>query len=95
LLASGDDKGQFAIWDLRIVAQSPSKGGINREAESITRIRWHKDQITSIQFEPREDSVVAVVSADDKLTIWDFSVEVDESETANEEDMEIPPQLMF
>jgi len=43
LLASGDDKGQFAIWDLRIVAQSPSKGGVNREAESITRIRWHKD----------------------------------------------------
>ena len=39
--------------------------------------------------------MVAVVSADDKLTIWDFSVEVDESEAANDEDMDIPPQLMF
>jgi len=37
-----------------------------------------------------------VTSADDKLTLWDFSVEVDESETPEDEnDMEIPPQLMF
>jgi ribosome assembly protein RRB1 len=40
---------------------------------------------------------LAVASADNKLTIWDFSVEVDESEDTGmggEED-EIPPQLMF
>ena len=47
-----------------------------------------------MQFEPGEDSVLAVASADNKLTIWDFSVEVDESEqTPSGED--IPPQLMF
>jgi len=47
--------------------------------EAITRIRWHTKAITSIQFEPREDSVLAVASADNRLTIWDFSVEVDEA----------------
>ena len=64
--------------------------------DSITRIRWHTSAITSLQFEPGEDSVLAVASADDKLTIWDFSVEVDESEQMQDDDGEdIPPQLMF
>jgi hypothetical protein len=36
-----------------------------------------------------------VSSADNKLTLWDFSVEVDESETVENADFEIPPQLMF
>jgi hypothetical protein len=35
-----------------------------------------------------------VASADNKLTIWDFSVEVDES-SQSPEDQDIPPQLMF
>ena len=73
LLASGDDKGEFRIWDLRMFAAS--KGAT---VDSITRIRWHTHPITSIAFEPREDSVLAVASADNRLTLWDFSVEVDE-----------------
>lgn len=75
LLASGDDKGEFRIWDLRQL----KAGNKNDGFDSITRIRWHTSAITSIQFEPREDSVLAVSSADNKLTLWDFSVEVDES----------------
>ncbi len=69
--------------------------GNNLEFDSITRIRWHTSAITSIQFEPREDSVLAVCSEDNKFTLWDFSVEADESEQVTEEDIEIPPQLMF
>lgn len=46
-----------------------------------------------MQFEPGEESVLAVCSADNKLTLWDFSVEVDESQ--NNPDDDIPPQLMF
>ena len=46
--------------------------------EPITRIKSHNDAITSIQFEPNEESVLAVCSADNRLTLWDFSVEVDE-----------------
>ena len=40
-----------------------------------------------------------MTSADNKLSLWDFSVEVDDNEAAtqmNEEmDMDIPPQMMF
>jgi len=38
--------------------------------------------------------VLAVCSADNKMTLWDFSVEVDESmpqEVGMDEEMEIPP----
>lgn len=90
LLASGDDKGEFRIWDLRMLNPSTFE---QKTFDSITRIRWHTQAITSLQFEPGEDSVLAVSSADNKLTIWDFSVEVDESSAQNGED--IPPQLMF
>jgi len=80
LLASGDDKGEFRIWDLRMIgnaAGSPNK----KELDSITRIRWHTKAITSLQFEPREESVLAVCSEDNKMTLWDFSVEIDEQES--------------
>jgi ribosome assembly protein RRB1 len=69
----------------------PSEKGSGTEFDSITRIRWHSDAITSLQFEPFEDSVLAVSSADNKVSLWDFSVEVDDSH----QDDEIPPQLMF
>jgi ribosome assembly protein RRB1 len=91
LLASGDDKGEFRIWDLRMLDH---KSFDQKGYDSIKRIRWHNQAITSLQFEPGEDSVLAVASTDNNLTIWDFSVEVDESEqTPSGED--ILPQLMF
>jgi hypothetical protein len=37
LLASGDDKGEFKIWDLRMVSPSSK----NQELNPITKIRWH------------------------------------------------------
>ncbi len=92
LLASGDDKGEFRIWDLRMLNPSTQD---QKNFDSITRIRWHTQAITSLQFEPGEDSVLAVSSEDNKLTIWDFSVEVDESAQQQSADEEIPPQLMF
>lgn len=79
LLASGDDKGEFCVWDLRMLKMNQS-GNKNQNLDSIARIQWHTDAITSIQFEPREDSVLAVASADNKMTLWDFSVEVDDAE---------------
>lgn len=91
LLASGDDKGEFKVWDLRML--KPQNGVEQKGFEPITRIRWHTQAITSLQFEPGEESVLAVASADNKLTLWDFSVEVDEQSSTADDD--IPPQLMF
>lgn len=81
LLASGDDRGEFKIWDMRMLGEAKGTAA-KKELDAITKIRWHTQAITSIQFEPREASVLAVASADNKLTIWDFSVEADEQEMA-------------
>jgi WD40 repeat protein len=46
LLASGDDKGEFRIWDLRMLDHK----SLNQSSsyESIARIRWHTQAITSL-----------------------------------------------
>jgi len=69
------------VWDIRYLSK----------ARSIADIGFHKDPITSIEFEPFEDSVVTVASADNRITVWDFSVEPD----VKSKDEEIPDQLMF
>ena len=84
LFRSGDE-GAFKVWDLRYL----KRGG------AITNVKWHSAPITSIQFQPREESILAVASADNKLTIWDFSVEKDEEEKKGQDDKNIPQQLMF
>ncbi|PRP74791.1 glutamate-rich WD repeat-containing protein [Planoprotostelium fungivorum] len=89
LLASGDDAGIFKVWDLRSLKSGQS-------CESIGHYKWHKDQITSIEWDPNDDSVIAVAGADDQLTIWDLSVERDtETETIKDGEAEYPPQLLF
>lgn len=85
MLASGSDDGSFKVWDLRKLQKDNS-------AKPITNIKWHNGPITSIHFQPREECVLAVSSADNKISVWDFSVEPDKDEPI---DSEIPPQLMF
>ena len=85
LLASGSDDGSFKVWDLRKIQKDVN-------SKPITNIKWHNGPITSIHFQPREECVLAVSSADNKLSIWDFSVEPEKDEPI---DNEIPPQLMF
>jgi len=81
-IASGADDGSFKIWDYR----NPS--------EEQTEIKWHTEQITSIDFQPGDESVVAVSSADNRLSIWDMSVEKDE--TKNKEGLNsVPENLIF
>jgi len=80
LLASGGDDGYFKVWDLRHI----KKGCLNE-------ILWHSEAITSIAFQPNDESVVAVSSADNRLSIWDFSVENDDTEMQND----VPDQMMF
>ena len=81
MLASGCDDGSIQIWDIRYL----NKG------RSVAEIQWHKEPITSIEFQPFEDSVVTAACADNRITIWDFSVEAD----IKSKDDEIPEQLMF
>ncbi|KAI0127290.1 WD40-repeat-containing domain protein [Xylariales sp. AK1849] len=90
LLATGADDGVWAVWDLR-----QWKGG-DQAPSPIASFGYHKDQITSIEWHPTDDSMVAVAAGDNKVTLWDLSVELDDEEskdTAGVQDM--PPQLLF
>ncbi|KAI9276567.1 WD40-repeat-containing domain protein [Sporodiniella umbellata] len=89
LLASGHDDGVFSVWDLRTFRP-------NAESTPVATFKWHHGPITSIEWHPTEESVLAVSGADNQLTLWDLSVEPDseqEGQTMANED--VPPQLLF
>ncbi|KAI1174116.1 WD domain-containing protein [Nemania sp. FL0916] len=90
LLATGADDGVWGVWDLR-----QWKGGADKPSP-IASFAYHKEQITSVEWHPTDDSMVAVAAGDHKVTLWDLSVELDDEEskdTAGVKDM--PPQLLF
>ncbi|KAI9749370.1 MAG: hypothetical protein M4579_006901 [Chaenotheca gracillima] len=105
LLASGADDGVWGVWDLRQWKPPPANKGTasaavveNPAKTSVASFSFHKEPITSIEWHPREDSVVAVAAADSTLTLWDLAVELDDEEvngqnTGTQED--VPPQLLF
>lgn len=93
LLASGDDDGKWGIWDLRNF-----KPG--NQPSPVAQYDFHKSAITSISFNPLDESIIAVSSEDNTVTLWDLSVEADDEEIKQQrsdaKDLEdIPPQLLF
>ncbi|CAO3638456.1 unnamed protein product [Cunninghamella echinulata] len=90
LLASGHDDGVFSVWDLRTF-----KSG--SQPSTVASFKWHNAPITSIEWHPTEESVLAVSGADDQLTLWDLSVEPDTEEEGRltSDGVEVPPQLLF
>ncbi|KAI9730993.1 MAG: ribosome biosynthesis protein rrb1 [Cirrosporium novae-zelandiae] len=95
LLATGADDGQWAVWDLR--QWKPSSAGSRSPTPSpVASFDFHKEQITSIEWNPNDDSIIAVAAGDNTLTLWDLAVEFDDEEskdTAGVQD--VPPQLLF
>jgi ribosome assembly protein RRB1 len=84
MIASGGDDGAFKVWDIRYIDNGP-----------ITNIQWHKGPITSLSWDPYEDSQIAVSSEDNRLSIWDFAVEPDDNQLFDDNDQEVPQQLIF
>lgn len=61
---------------------------------------WHKAPIWSVEWHPTEESAFAAACADDSVTLWDLSVELDEEEApsanaAHDKSNQVPPQLLF
>lgn len=95
LLASGDDNGTWGVWDLRQF--SPNNAA---SVSPVAQYSFHKGAITSIAFNPLDDSIIAVASEDNTVTLWDLSVEADDEEIKQQaaetkELQQIPPQLLF
>ncbi len=101
LLATGADDGEWAVWDLRKWKSAPStpsssSSTVTTPSDPVASFNFHKEQITSIEWHPTDDSIVAVAAGDNTLTLWDLAVELDDEEsrdTAGVED--VPPQLLF
>ncbi len=82
------------MWDLRAV----SKGAV-----PLAHFSYHKGAVTSIEWAPHDESVLAVSGADNQVTVWDLSVEADDeavpldakSKQAKAELADFPPQLLF
>jgi ribosome assembly protein RRB1 len=91
-IVSGDDSGVLRIWDMRAVTKSTNLGAV----EPVGQFTYHKDQITSVEWAPNDDTMFAATSADDQTTIWDLSVEEDKEQQQNEVELSnLPPQLLF
>ena len=65
----------------------------NNPVNPIATFEQHTGDITSLEWNPEDSSVLAVSGADNQITIWDFSVERDEG--PEEEEPDVPPQLLF
>ncbi|KAI5860488.1 WD40 repeat-like protein [Durotheca rogersii] len=95
LLATGAEDGVWAVWDLRQWKAAGAQAS-SSSSSPVASFAYHRDQITSVEWHPTDDSMVAVAAADHKVTLWDLSVEIDDEEskdTAGVKDM--PPQLLF
>lgn len=95
LLASGHDDGSWSVWDLRNFTNA------NNVAPSpVANYDFHKSPVTSISFNPLDESIIAVSSEDNTVTLWDLAVEADDEEISQQrkelkELHDIPPQLLF
>jgi ribosome assembly protein RRB1 len=92
LLASGHDDGTFSIHDLR-AWKNPATAA---SAKPVAAFNFHKEQITSLEWHPTDDSIISVCAGDSTLTLWDLAVELDDEESRYTADVkDVPPQLLF
>jgi ribosome assembly protein RRB1 len=88
LLTSGSDDGIVKVWDLRNFKPNGN----------VANFKWHHAPISSVEWHPTDDSVLAVASADNSISCWDLALENDpeaKAEGATLGDVEVPPQLLF
>lgn len=81
LLVSGADDGSFKVWDLRFW----------KEGEPAFEMAWHSEAITSIHYQPGQDSVLVVSSDDNRTSVWDLAMEAENQNEKND----FPDQLLF
>jgi ribosome assembly protein RRB1 len=66
LIVTGSDDCKVKVWDLRMLSDGSE--------DELLCFNWHSEPSTSIKFQPNEESVIAVASEDNRLTIWDMSM---------------------
>ena len=66
LIVTGSDDSSVKVWDLRLISEGAE--------EEVLNFSWHTEPITSIKFQPNDESVIAVASEDNRLSLWDMSM---------------------
>lgn len=59
------------------------------------QFKWHKAPITSLEWHPTDDSVLAVSGEDHQVSLWDLSVERDFEAGSQDNEPDVPAQLLF
>ncbi len=102
LLATGADDGGWGVWDLRQWKSQQGGAGGQLRPSPVADFKFHKRPITSIEWHPTDDSVLALACADNTTTLWDLAVELDDEEYGKEAGLglgegqeKVPPQLLF
>lgn len=95
LVVSGGDDGIIRVWDLRTLDRQG-----NEAAKPAAEFKQHQKAITSIQWHPKDSSMLCASSEDGTVSIWDLAVERDAEEELREGVVltgaeEFPPQLLF
>eukprot|EP01113_Clastostelium_recurvatum_P046850 TRINITY_DN826_c1_g1_i3.p1 TRINITY_DN826_c1_g1~~TRINITY_DN826_c1_g1_i3.p1 ORF type:complete len:338 (-),score=81.32 TRINITY_DN826_c1_g1_i3:37-1050(-) len=88
LLVSGDDDGIIRIWDLRNF----------KKDRFVAEFTYLRGSITSVEWNPVDDSQIVVGSSDNQVTTWDMSLEPDPEGDELGQDTgaeDVPPQLLF
>jgi hypothetical protein len=65
------------------------------KAQPVASFKWHTGPITSVEWHPTEESVIAVSGADHQTTLWDLAVEEDQEGARDASQPDVPPQLLF
>jgi len=85
LLLTGSDDGGFKIWDTRNVSAGP-----------MANFAWHRKPITSVDWHPTDETVLAVASEDHCVSLWDMAVEDDNGRREDPPGADhYPAQLLF
>ena len=95
-LASSNKK----VQSMKDATNSQNRNGATAEGDQqpkpVASFSFHKQQVTSLEWHPTDDSIVAVAAADNTVTTWDLAVELDDEEAGTETDTQgWPPQLLF
>nr|XP_027207824.1 glutamate-rich WD repeat-containing protein 1-like [Penaeus vannamei] len=84
-IVSGGDDGKVQVWDLRQIQNSSPVAVLKHHEAPVTTVEWH----------PSDASVLATGGEDHQILQWDLAVERDTDEQNQDEESDVPEQLLF
>lgn len=83
-LVSGGEDGSVIVWDTRTIVK-------NQELSKLAILSCHTDAVSSVAWDPFNESQLLSASYDDTICVWDLALERAEDDI----DLDIPQELAF